>query len=92
MARSPCCVARGTVVPEFRRRADATAILHLSLEIARETLGIQRILVSCDDDNIGSIRTIEKDGGVLENIIREPGIDKAKRRASYAIDPRIRSI
>jgi predicted acetyltransferase len=29
-------------------------------EIARETLGIHRILAICDDDNIGSARTIEK--------------------------------
>lgn len=66
------------VVPEFRRQGHATEILRQSLEIARRTLGIRRVLVTCDDDNIGSIRTIEKNGGILENIVRGP--EKPKRR------------
>jgi len=68
------------VVPEFRRRGYATAILHSSLQIAREKcLGARRVLVTCDDDNVGSIRTIEKNGGILENVVS--GEDhKAKRR------------
>jgi len=68
------------VVPEFRRRGYATTILGLSVQIAREKLGIGRILVTCDDDNIGSIRTIEKNGGILENVIGGPDLDKPKRR------------
>ena len=73
------------VVPEFRRRGYATAILHSSLQIAREKcLGARRVLVTCDDDNVGSIRTIEKNGGVLENVVSGRGLDKAKRR--YWID------
>jgi predicted acetyltransferase len=72
------------VVPEFRRRGYATAILHQSLEIALRSLGIDRVLVTCDDDNLGSIRTIEKNGGVLENVITGPDIEKPTRR--YWID------
>jgi predicted acetyltransferase len=68
------------VVPEFRRLGYATTILHLSVQIAREKLGIGRILVTCDDDNVGSIKTIEKNGGVLENIVSGPDLDKPKRR------------
>jgi len=68
------------VVPEFRRRGYATAILRLSIQIAREKLRIGRILVTCDDDNIGSIRTIEKNGGILDNVISKPDLDKPKRR------------
>jgi predicted acetyltransferase len=33
---------------------------------------------------MGSIRTIEKNGGVLENVISGPNLDKPKRR--YWID------
>src|SRR4029453_2591895 len=45
------------VVPEFRRQGHATAILRLSLMIAREKCtGADRVLVTCDADNIGSIR------------------------------------
>jgi predicted acetyltransferase len=68
------------VVPEFRRRGYATTILDLSIQIARGKLGLTRILLTCDDDNIGSIRTIEKNGGILENIVTGPDLDKPKRR------------
>jgi predicted acetyltransferase len=73
------------VVPEFRRQGYATAILQLSLHIAREKCGgVSRVLVTCDDDNVGSIRTIEKNGGILENVVSGQGLDKPKRR--YWID------
>jgi len=68
------------VVPEYRRRGYATTILHLSIQMAPDKFGLTRILLTCDDDNIGSIRTIEKNGGILENIITGPDLDKPKRR------------
>jgi predicted acetyltransferase len=68
------------VVPEYRRQGYATAILRQSLEIARQKLGLKRVLVTCDDDNVGSIRTIEKNGGVLESTVMGPDVDKPKRR------------
>ena len=68
------------VVPEYRRQGYATAILRQSLEIARHKLGLKRVLVTCDDDNVGSIRTIEKNGGVLESTVIGPDVDKPKRR------------
>jgi predicted acetyltransferase len=74
------------VVPEFRRRGHATEILRLAVRLAHERLGIERVLVTCDDDNIGSIRTIEKNGGVLENVVSGPDLEKPKRR--YWIDAR----
>jgi predicted acetyltransferase len=74
------------VVPEFRRRGYATAILRRSLQIARDQWGVHRVLVTCDDDNIGSIRTIERNGGLLENVIDGPDLDKPLRR--YWIDLR----
>lgn len=74
------------VVPEFRRRGHATEILRQSLLIAHEKLGLCRALVTCDDDNIGSIRTIERNGGILENIISGPDIAKPIRR--YWFDSR----
>ena len=36
------------VVPEYRRQGYATEILRQSLEIARQTLGLTRVLVTCD--------------------------------------------
>jgi predicted acetyltransferase len=72
------------VVPEFRRQGHATAILRLALEFAHDKLGHDRVLVTCDDDNIGSIKTIENNGGVLENVVSGSDLDKPKRR--YWID------
>ena len=72
------------VVPEFRRRGHATEILRQSLLIARNRLGLQRVLVTCDDDNVGSIRTIERNGGVLQDVVSGPDLPKPKRR--YWID------
>jgi hypothetical protein len=79
---------RGT---EYRRQGYATAILRQSLLIARPKLGLERVLVTCGDDNVGSIKTIEKNGGVLESIVTGPDGDKPMRRywiatADYAED------
>ena len=68
------------VVPEFRRQGYATAILRLALQIAHEKLGLERVLLTCDDDNIGSVKTIENNGGVLEDVMRGPDLDRPKRR------------
>jgi predicted acetyltransferase len=78
------------VLPEFRRRGYATQILRQSLGIAREKLGLECVLVTCDQDNIGSILTIEKCGGVLENIATAPDLPTPKRR--YWIDTRFAPI
>jgi len=72
------------IVPEFRRRGYATAILRMSLRIAREKHAIGRILVTCDEHNIGSIKTIERNGGILESVI--DGSDLSKRKRRYWID------
>jgi predicted acetyltransferase len=72
------------VVPQFRRRGYATAMLRQSLQIAHRDLGLSRVLLTCDDDNVGSIRTIEKNGGVLESLVTGPDLLKPKRR--YWID------
>jgi predicted acetyltransferase len=72
------------VVPEFRRQGYATAILRLSLQIAREKCRTHRILVTCDHDNIGSIRTIERNGGVLSDVIS--GSNPAKTIRRYWIE------
>ena len=55
------------VIPEFRRRGYATAILTESIKIARSE-GVGDLFVACDDDNVGSAPVIERCGGVLESI------------------------
>jgi predicted acetyltransferase len=72
------------VVPEFRRQGHGTEILRQALPIDREKAGIRRVLVTCDDDNLGSIKVIETNGGVLANVISGPDLATPKRR--YWID------
>lgn len=55
------------VRPSSRRRGVATAALGIALDLAAAR-GIDPVLVTCDDDNIGSARTIESQGGVLEDV------------------------
>ena len=54
------------VRPAERRKGCATEMLALALEECKR-LGIKQVLVTCDKKNIASARTIEKNGGVLEN-------------------------
>jgi predicted acetyltransferase len=52
------------VRPSRRRRGYGTVLLRFALIEAR-ALGIERVRITCDDDNLGSIRVIERNGGVL---------------------------
>ena len=54
------------VRPSRRRRGHATAMLRAVLPYAAD-LGLQQVLVTCDDTNEGSRRVIEAAGGVLED-------------------------
>jgi predicted acetyltransferase len=56
------------VLPRYRRRGYATEILRQSLVIARAA-GVGRVLVTCDDDNLGSRAVIESCGGVLDSVV-----------------------
>lgn len=59
-----------SVRPSQRRKGYATEMLALALEECRK-LGLDRALVTCDKTNIGSAKTIQKNGGVLENEVLE---------------------
>jgi predicted acetyltransferase len=54
--------------PGKRRMGYGKVILRLGLERARQH-GITRALITCDDDNIGSAKVIEANGGILENTV-----------------------
>ncbi|MFI8825465.1 GNAT family N-acetyltransferase [Streptomyces sp. NPDC053431] len=56
-----------SVRPSARRRGLATWALGAVLPEAR-ALGLGRVLLTCDDTNTASARTIERNGGVLEDV------------------------
>ncbi|MCB0116197.1 MAG: GNAT family N-acetyltransferase [Caldilineaceae bacterium] len=61
--------------PGERRKGYGTQILALTLAEARK-LGLKRVLVTCDVDNVASVRIIEKNGGVLADRLMPPGYDR----------------
>ena len=54
------------VRPSARRRGYAGRALALLLPRAAE-MGLERLLVTCDEDNVASRRVIERNGGVYED-------------------------
>ncbi len=67
------------VRPSFRSRGYATEILRQSLAIA-SALGLDKVLITCDDGNAASAAVIERCGGVLEDIVPAENGAPAKRR------------
>lgn len=55
-----------SVRPSRRREGHASRALELAVRRAC-ALGIERALVTCDDDNLASARTIERNRGVYED-------------------------
>ncbi|WP_269936519.1 GNAT family N-acetyltransferase [Arthrobacter sp. HY1533] len=53
--------------PAARRRGIATWALKSILPHA-SSIGLTRVLLTCDEQNLPSARTIEKNGGVLEDV------------------------
>jgi len=67
------------VLPTHRRRGHATEILRQSIIVARSE-GVDDVLVTCDVDNVGSRRVIERCGGEFDGIVHddEEGLDKRR--------------
>ena len=54
------------VVASYRGKGIGRELMRLSLPRAK-SLGLERVLVTCSDENLGSRRIIESCGGVLED-------------------------
>ena len=61
-----------SVRPSERRRGCGKEQLRLCLDWCRETLGLDKVLITCNTSNEGSRRTILSAGGVYENTAHEP--------------------
>ena len=71
-----------SIRPTKRRMGYGTKTLEFALLEAKK-FGIHNVLITCDDDNVGSAKIIEKNGGVLENKVEgeyESEAKKLKRR------------
>ena len=63
-------------------------LFEIDLNIARK-LGINKVLMVCDKGNIGSAKSIENNGGILENEVVVDGVVEQR----YWIDlDKVRSV
>lgn len=62
-----------------------TKMLTLALKEAKK-MGLKRVLITCDDDNYGSAKVIENNGGVLENIVENNIYGEIIHTKRYWID------
>ena len=61
------------VRPSERRKGIATKMIALALDECRK-LGMERVLMVCDKENVGSAKSIQNNGGILENEIEVDGV------------------
>jgi predicted acetyltransferase len=68
------------VIKEYRFSGYGTEILKQGLIYADSVLELDRVLVTCDETNIGSRKIIEKNGGVYEDSYFGDEVKIPKRR------------
>ncbi len=66
-----------SVIKSQRRKGIASKMLALAL-IECKKIGLSRVLITCDKENIASAKTIVNSGGVLENEVLENEIIKQR--------------
>ena len=71
--------------PSKRRQGYGTVLLRMGLERARER-GLHRVLLTCDETNLGSRKVIENNGGHLENAVEVEGQTVLKMRYWINLD------
>lgn len=69
--------------PSERRKGYATQMIGLALEECKK-LGIDKVLMVCDKNNVGSAKSIINNGGILENEVVVNGVTEQR----YWIDLR----
>lgn len=67
------------VRPSEREKGYGRALLKLALKEAKNT-GLEKVLVTCRNDNMGSIKVIESNGGKCENNYYDESLGKTYRR------------
>ncbi len=68
-----------SVRPSERRKGYAKQMLKMALPFCRE-IGLDKVLITCIDGNIGSEKTILSNGGVYESTVHEPDSNRDLKR------------
>ena len=72
-----------SVRPSERKKGYAKEMLRLALGYCKE-IGVENVLIACEENNEGSRRTILSNGGVYEETVYEP--DKKQNLQKYWIE------
>jgi predicted acetyltransferase len=82
-----------SIRPSRRRQGHASRALALAIPRSA-ALGLDRVLLTCDEPNVGSARTIERNGGVYEDTRKgkrrywiETSLSGARARAGRTATP-----
>lgn len=68
-----------SIRPTERRKGYAKEMLKLALPFCRE-IGLDKVLITCSEGNIGSEKTIRANGGIYESTVHEPNSDRNLKR------------
>ncbi|MFA5481207.1 MAG: GNAT family N-acetyltransferase [Bacilli bacterium] len=69
-----------------RGKGYGTKMLALALNYARDMLGLTRVLITCNKENIASSKVIEANGGILENEVLNVVDGEMRLTKRYWID------
>jgi predicted acetyltransferase len=69
--------------PTKRKMGFGNKILEMAINEAKK-IGFEKVLLTCNDDNIGSWKIIEANGGVLESVL-DPEKEGEKKKRRYWI-------
>lgn len=72
------------VRPSERRKGIATRMIALALEECKK-LGIKKVLMVCDKNNIASAKSIINNGGILENEVMADGVTEQRYWITLAV-------
>lgn len=73
------------ITPRYRKKGYATKGLALLIEEAKK-INISKLLITAKEENVGSWKAIEKNGGVFENVITLPWNLNGPKYKRYWID------
>ena len=73
------------VVPSKRGKGYGSLICHLLLE-KLDILGYSEVIITCSEDNIGSIKVIENNNGKLIETVDPDGKNTTKKTNRYVVD------
>ena len=65
-------------MPESKVQVEALRELNIPGEKAKK-IGLKKVLITCDDNNIGSAKTIEACGGIYNNTLADAEGNRIKR-------------